>query len=100
MRRGIGSVDHAARLLRPKGMIAFLKETANDLEAPARAVAPVIGEVLSELSRLPGAELWRMSGSGATCFALFEEQSDADMAATALKHSHPSWWIEATRIAS
>jgi len=45
----------------------------NDLEAPARLLQPVIGEVLDWLSRLPGVRLARMSGSGATCFALFDE---------------------------
>jgi len=96
-RRGTGTTDHTARMLRPRDLIAFLKSTANDLEAPARAIAPVIGNVLDELSRMPGVELWRMSGSGATCFALFEEESAAEMAAIALSHSHPAWWVKATR---
>jgi 4-diphosphocytidyl-2-C-methyl-D-erythritol kinase len=96
-RRGTGAVDHAARLLRPRELIAFLKSTTNDLEVPARSLAPVIGEVLSELSRMPGVELWRMSGSGATCFALFEDESAAEMAAIALAHSHPAWWVQSTR---
>ena len=96
-RRGTGAVDHAARLLRPRELIAFLKSTTNDLEVPALALAPVIGEVLSELSRMPGVELWRMSGSGATCFALFEDESAAEMAAIALAHSHPAWWVQSMR---
>jgi len=99
-RRGTGTVDHAARIAKPGELIAFLKTTTNDLEVPARAVAPVIGEVLSELSRMPGVELWRMSGSGATCFGLFEDAGAARMAAIALAHSHPQWWTQATRITS
>ncbi|MGZ5931302.1 MAG: 4-(cytidine 5'-diphospho)-2-C-methyl-D-erythritol kinase [Rhizomicrobium sp.] len=99
-RHGTGTIDHAARMLLPRELIAFLKTTSNDLEMPARAFAPVIGEVLSELSRMPGVELWRMSGSGATCFALFEDEGAAEMAAIALSHSHPQWWVQATRIAS
>ena len=98
-RRGTGAVDHATRMVRPRDLIAFLKSTSNDLEAPARQIAPVIGEVLSELSRMPEVELWRMSGSGATCFALFENDSAAEMAAIALSHSHPDWWVQSTRIA-
>jgi 4-diphosphocytidyl-2-C-methyl-D-erythritol kinase len=97
-RRGTGKVDHSARMLRPRDLIAFLKTTSNDLEAAARVIAPVIGEVLSELSRMPGVELWRMSGSGATCFALFEDESAAEMAAIALSHSHPDWWVQSTRL--
>ncbi len=99
-RRGTGKVDHAARMKQPGELIAFLKSTTNDLEAPARAIAPVIGEVLGELSRMPGIELWRMSGSGATCFGLFEDTNSAAMATIALSHSHPSWWATAARITS
>jgi 4-diphosphocytidyl-2-C-methyl-D-erythritol kinase len=43
-------------------------------------------------------ELWRMSGSGATCFALFDDQNAAEMAQVALSHTHPDWWVRATRI--
>jgi len=96
-RRGTGTVDHAARMKRPGDLIAFLKTTGNDLQAPARDLAPAIVEVLDELARMPGVELARMSGSGATCFALFEDTSSAEMAAIALSHSHPQWWVKATR---
>lgn len=89
--------DRAPRHFERRELIALLKSTANDLEAPALAVAPIIGKVLDELSRMPGAELWRMSGSGATCFALFEEPAAAEMAAIALSHSHPDWWVKATK---
>lgn len=99
-RRGTGHVDHAAQMGQPRELVAFLKSTANDLEQPARSIAPVIGEVLGELSRMPGIELWRMSGSGATCFGLFEDAHAADMAAIALSHSHPDWWIKSSRIRS
>lgn len=99
-RRGTGAVGHAGRMAQPAELITFLKTTANDLEVPARAIAPVIGVVLSELSRMPGIELCRMSGSGATCFGLFADDGAAQMAATALSHSHPQWWVQATRIAS
>jgi 4-diphosphocytidyl-2-C-methyl-D-erythritol kinase len=98
-RRGTGTIDHAAHMVRPRDLIAFLKSTSNDLEAPARQIAPVIGEVLAELSRMPQVELWRMCGSGATCFALFENESAAEMAAIALSNSHPDWWVQSTRIA-
>jgi 4-diphosphocytidyl-2-C-methyl-D-erythritol kinase len=72
-----------------------LKSSRNDLEAPAREISPLIGEVLDELSRMPGVTLWRMSGSGATCFGLFESKLEAEMAATALAASHPEWWVKA-----
>ena len=53
-----------------KQFLQFLRSQANDLEAPAVALAPVIAEVLAALRALPGCALARMSGSGATCFAL------------------------------
>ena len=52
-------------------MAAALGRLTNDLQAPAVALQPVIGEVLNVLENLPGALLARMSGSGATCFAIF-----------------------------
>ena len=95
---GIGAVDRTPPLRDVNSLATFLKMTSNDLQAPALAIAPVIGEVLGELSRMPGALLWRMSGSGATCFALFEDDGTAQMAAIALAHSHPKWWVQATRL--
>ncbi len=97
-RRGVGTVVRDVPLGDAGALTAFLKGTSNDLQAPAIAIAPVIGEVLGEMSRMPGALLWRMSGSGATCFALFEEPDEAQMAAIALAHSHPQWWVQAARV--
>jgi 4-diphosphocytidyl-2-C-methyl-D-erythritol kinase len=68
----------------------------NDLEAPARAIAPVIGEVLDRLARQSGAGLVRMSGSGATCFALFDSEAACAAAGEAL--AEPGWWTCATRL--
>ncbi|MEN2712833.1 4-(cytidine 5'-diphospho)-2-C-methyl-D-erythritol kinase [Sphingomonas sp. NPDC092331] len=68
----------------------------NDLEPPARAIAPVIDTVLDMLAAQPGAGLVRMSGSGATCFALFESEARRDAAAAAL--SGRGWWLLPTRL--
>ena len=97
-RHGTGRINRATPLSSPRELIAFLTKTSNDLQAPAQQIAPVIGHVLDELSRMPGVELWRMSGSGATCFALFDDQNAAEMAQVALSHTHPDWWVRATRI--
>jgi 4-diphosphocytidyl-2-C-methyl-D-erythritol kinase len=99
-RRGTGKVDHSTQMATRSDVLALLKTTTNDLEAPARSIAPVIDDVLGELARMPDVEFHRMSGSGATCFGLFEDDNAADMAAIALSHSHPQWWVQATRIAS
>ena len=70
----------------------------NDLEAPAKALAPEIGQVIEVLERQEGADLVRMSGSGATCFALFESERARDRAAAAIKASYPAWWQLSSRI--
>lgn len=78
--------------------IAWLKTQRNDLQAPAIAVQPVIAEVLAALTATPGARLARMSGSGATCFALYDDRATAETAAAALRLKHPGWWITAATL--
>jgi 4-diphosphocytidyl-2-C-methyl-D-erythritol kinase len=80
----------------PDALIAWLAGHGNDLIEPAIACAPVIGEVLAALKMLSGAQLARMSGSGATCFALFATQADATAAASELAAAHPAWWMAPT----
>ena len=70
----------------------------NDLQPAALRVAPDIGEVLGRLSRLPGVELTRMTGSGATCFALFENRNAAAKARRSIAEDHPGWWVEIGRL--
>ncbi len=72
--------------------------TRNDLEAPATGLVPEIGACLGALDRLRGAQLARMSGSGATCFALFGEEAAAERAAAQLVAAQPGWWVRATRL--
>lgn len=70
-------------------------EVGNDLEAPALRIQPVIDEVLSALRDAEGAKLARMSGSGATCFAIFADDADAQAAAEKIRRDHPVWWVHA-----
>lgn len=74
-------------------LVRFLRGTENDLQRPAQTMAPVIANVLKELDDLPGALFARMSGSGASCFALFADEGGAVTAAQLLRTSHPDWWI-------
>ena len=74
-------------------LLRFLEITRNDLEAPARALQPRIGDVLAALASLPGALFTRMSGSGATCFALFPDEEGCGRAAAQLSAGHPDWWV-------
>ena len=70
----------------------------NDLEAPARRLAPEIGAVLETLASSGTATLVRMSGSGATCFALFAGEADRDSASRLFADRHPGWWQLASRL--
>lgn len=74
-------------------LIGYLAAQRNDLEAPARALQPVIGDVLAALRAARGVRLVRMSGSGATCFALFDNRDEAAAASKALEAAHPDWWV-------
>jgi 4-diphosphocytidyl-2-C-methyl-D-erythritol kinase len=75
--------------------IVALSAVGNDLEAPAKRIQPVIGDVLNALGEARGVKLARMSGSGATCFALFSTAADAQMAAKKIAADHPGWWVHA-----
>ena len=70
----------------------------NDLEAPARCLAPVIDDVLTLLAE-GNPILARMSGSGATCFALYASEADRTAAAARIRAAQPGWWCLETRLA-
>lgn len=82
------------------GLIGCLQQSGNDLTGPAIGCAPAIGTVLDVLASLPGCLLARMSGSGATCFAVFASLDAATVMANKLESSHTNWWIRATTIGS
>jgi 4-diphosphocytidyl-2-C-methyl-D-erythritol kinase len=75
--------------------VEVLAASANDLEAPATRIQPAIGEVIAALSAANGAWLARMSGSGATCFAIFENTAEAQRAAQKIQLDRPLWWVHA-----
>jgi 4-diphosphocytidyl-2-C-methyl-D-erythritol kinase len=78
--------------------LALLNAQANDLESAAIRLAPIIAEVLAALRALAGCRLARMSGSGATCFALFASAAEAGAAAKTLAGKYPDWWIAETEL--
>lgn len=80
-------------------VLAAIAPARNDLEAPALSVAPVIGEALALLREQAGCRLARMSGSGATVFAIFSDNAAAQGAAGAVRAAQPGWWVEPTRLA-
>jgi 4-diphosphocytidyl-2-C-methyl-D-erythritol kinase len=90
----VPGLDRVPRTL--SELIEFLRVQRNDLEAPAASLHPEISAVLAALHATRGTRLARMSGSGSTCFALFENLRAAEIAARLLQASHSNWWIRAT----
>jgi 4-diphosphocytidyl-2-C-methyl-D-erythritol kinase len=79
----------------PAGLAALLRERRNDLAAPARRLCPAVDTVLAALEDTGGCRLARLSGSGATCFGLYDDAGTAAAAAEALAAAHPGWWVRA-----
>ncbi len=77
-------------------LVSFLNDHRNDLEAPAIHLCPEIEEVKSSLEQ-QGSTFTRMSGSGPTCFGVFDSGAAAEAAAKELQSRHPQWWIKPTR---
>ena len=88
---GAGAADTSADLT------AWILEGRNDLEAPAIALASGVGLTLDVLRGQQGCLVARMSGSGATCFGLFESAAAAEGSAVAIAAAHPTWWVVATQ---
>ncbi|PJE33003.1 4-diphosphocytidyl-2-C-methyl-D-erythritol kinase [Pseudooceanicola marinus] len=93
---GMGEIPED--LATPADLTTWLATTRNDLEAPALALEPAIGAVLGALTSLPGCLIARMSGSGASCFALFPDGVTAAEAARMLRAAQPGWWVVDTRL--
>ncbi len=75
-------------------LLDWLAHQRNDLEGPAREVCPAIDAVIVALAATSECRLARMSGSGATCFGLFETREAAFVAADLLRRVHPDWWVQ------
>ncbi len=71
----------------------WLARQRNDLEPAAISIAPVIGAVLTLIAATENCALARMSGSGATCFGIYPDQTRADAAAAQILRTHPGWWV-------
>jgi 4-diphosphocytidyl-2-C-methyl-D-erythritol kinase len=89
--KGWDQVDRGE--LDTSSMEAVISSGRNDLEAPARVLVPGIGDVLGRLRAAPGAIVARMSGSGATCFALFDSPNACALAEQVLAAEQPAWWL-------
>ncbi len=83
-----------------RDLARMLAARRNDLTDAAIALVPDIATMLAALEELPGAHLARMSGSGATCFALFDDKGAAERAAQQLAAEHPGWWVRGAALLS
>lgn len=81
-----------------EALVSYLRDESNDLQRPAMHLAPAIAEVLSTLEAAPGCRLARMSGSGATCFGIFSNATEAAGAAKTISVGHPDWWVAASKL--
>jgi 4-diphosphocytidyl-2-C-methyl-D-erythritol kinase len=79
-------------------LAGFLALCRNDLEAPAVSLAPAIGDVLETLRGEPETLLARVSGSGATCFALCAGDFEAESLTERLEQMRPDWWVRRCRL--
>ena len=94
--RGWDQVDRGP--LDTSSLQAVIASGRNDLEGPARMLVPEIADVLERLRSTPGVTLSRMSGSGATCFALFDNADEATTAAKTLAAGRANWWVQAVTL--
>jgi 4-diphosphocytidyl-2-C-methyl-D-erythritol kinase len=77
-------------------LMDYTRPKYNMLEAAAKKLLPVIGNALEAIAATPGCLLSRMSGSGATCFGVYESQNEAETAVRLLMREYPKWWCVAT----
>lgn len=78
--------------------VPWLRAQRNDLQAAAIQISPLIAATLHALTDLPDCQIARMSGSGATCFALFPNKGQSIAAAETLQAARPAWWVRATSL--
>ena len=97
-RRAADAPDMPAAFASAADLADWLKTTRNDLEAPAIGLTPLIGKALDAAASAPGALAARVTGSGATVFALFETAEGARAAADGLARANPDWWAASCKL--
>lgn len=75
-------------------VLEYLARQHNDLMPNAVKILPVIGDILAIIKNTSGCVFSRMSGSGATCFGIFENRHDSQNASDLIKKLHPNWWVK------
>ena len=87
----------SGKQIKRDGFLSFLKECGNDLTESAIKIIPEISKILKNIESQEGNLLARMSGSGATCFGIFESQEDLDKAFDNIKNQNQDWWVIKTK---
>lgn len=82
----------------PLNAVEMVRGGWNDLQGSAVSLCPQIGDVLHSLGGVTNGLCHGMSGSGATCFALFDNRQQADTARQTLHQHHPDWWVASGEI--
>jgi len=100
--KALKNVKNAKSPPLPEGLAAqeffkFVATQRNDMQAAATEICPSITETLHALRLHSTCALARMSGSGGTCFGLFEHLAQAERAAETIRRDHPNWWVVAAR---
>ncbi len=95
-------VDNPASPTLPEGLntaafFSFIAGQRNDMQRAAGQLCPNISDVLKALHGQQNCALARMSGSGGTCFGLFETVAEAKGAAAEIKRAQPGWWVVAAK---
>lgn len=96
--KGQSEQEPAPTFENENAFLEFVRSAKNDLEDPAISLVPIIADVKSALLASEGCWAARMSGSGATCFGLFDTIEDAQTAAQGLTRQHPDWWVQPTTL--
>lgn len=100
--KALTTKDNSPMSIMPEGLddfLPWLADQRNDLQKPAENLFPEITQALSEMQNT-GPDLTRMSGSGATCFALYNTENQAQAAAQDLLQAHPDWWVKSCILGS
>ncbi len=95
---GALAASRSGPLVSANETVRWLASTRNDLERPAIRLCPQIGDVIAALRQSEDCLLSRMSGSGATCFALCAGEREAARLAATVAAAHPDWWVTPCRL--
>jgi 4-diphosphocytidyl-2-C-methyl-D-erythritol kinase len=82
-----------------QALMGYMMASHNALQQPAITIQPVIAEILASIASSPSCRISRMSGSGATCFGLYDNEAMAIEAANHIRKEHSGWWVMASHIA-